>query len=142
MADSAIYCHACEQHHGDRWMCDAIKAFIDAIAARAGSYNLDPIDFDQPVPAEVAQVADVMVRQFSVAAGVAEVAGTMRPLLIFSGRDQGNNVLPRWLYIGTVHDILRARDLFNRMVSLAIDQARKKPPPRPPVQDVPLPGDG
>lgn len=118
-------CPGCEQHHDERWLCDPGKALLDAIAAKAGSYTLDPIQFDAPVPAGLDQVADVVLRQFTVNAGTAEVGGIPRPLVVLSGRDQGDQPLPRWVYIGTIPELQKARDLFARMVSMAIESARQ-----------------
>lgn len=123
MAD--MDCPGCEQRHDDRWLCDPGKALLDAIAARAGSYTLDPIAFDAPVPAGLDQVADVVMAQITVTGGTAEVAGVPRPLLVISGMDMAGKPLPRWLHIGTVQELTRTRNLFDRMVSLAIDAARQ-----------------
>ena len=120
-----ISCPVCEQVHPERYLCDAGKAFFEAIKARAGSYTLEPMEFDQ-IPAELGQVADAVLRSFTVAAGTAEVGGVPRPLIILSGNDMDGKPLPRWLYIASIQDLQRARDLFTRMVSMAIDQARKQ----------------
>jgi hypothetical protein len=65
-----VDCPGCEQRHDDRYLCDPGKQLLDAIAARAGSYVLEPIGFDEPVPAGLDQVADVVMAQFTVTAGV------------------------------------------------------------------------
>lgn len=123
MAD--IDCPGCEQRHDDRWLCDPGKALLDAIAAKAGSYTMEPIGFDEPVPAGLDQVADVVMSQLTVTGGTAEVGGVARPLLVISGRDMAGRPLPRWLHIGTVQELTRSRNLVDRMVSLAIDAARQ-----------------
>lgn len=121
-----IDCVGCEQTHDDRYLCDAGKQLLDAVAARAGSYNMPTLDLsDDPIPAELAQIADVVMRQITVQAATGEVAGMPRPMLIISGVGLDGKPLPRWVYIGAEREVAAARDLFNRMCSLAIEAARK-----------------
>lgn len=124
--DQIVYCRSCEQHHGARWLCDSSKALIDAIIEKANSYELEPIKFDDPIMADADQVADVLMRSVTINAGAADVAGIARPLVILSGLDQYGKPLPRWLYIASIQDLQRTRDLFSRMVSIAIEEARRR----------------
>ena len=124
MTEPIVDCPWCETRHGGRYLCDPVKLYLAAIAAKAGSYDLPNLEFDKPVefPPEL---GDVLMRQFVVNGGTADVGGVRRPLVVITGRDAQDKPLPRWTFIGTTQEIVRIRNTFDRMVSLAIDAARK-----------------
>jgi hypothetical protein len=122
----AVDCHWCEARHGARYLCDPVKLYLEALVARAGSYTLPTTEFpEDPIPLPP-ELGDILLRQVTVMGGTGDVAGTRRPLIVISGRGADGQPLPRWVYIDTVQNIQRVRDLFNRMCSLAIDAARRR----------------
>jgi hypothetical protein len=68
----------------------------------------------------------VLIAGLVVKAATAEVAGTARPVLIFTGEDVDGRVLPNWLYAGEPAAIRRTVKLISDMGALAISTARKQ----------------
>jgi hypothetical protein len=59
-----------------------------------------------------------------VKAGVTEVAGVPRPVLVLTGQDLDGNVLPEWLYPAGDDDMRRLVKLVAEMGEMAIRRAR------------------
>jgi len=122
--EPTVNCPWCEDQHGNRYLCDPVKAYLDAIVAKAGSYTLPDVELNEPVELPPG-LGDVLMRQFVVNGGTADVGGVRRPVIVITGRDAQGEPLPRWTFIGTTQELQRIRNTFDRMVSLAIDTARK-----------------
>lgn len=119
MPDTMIDCVWCDGRHGDRYMCDPVRNHVAAIKQRADANTLPTMSFDEPVYVPPA-ADDQVMSQLVVLAGEMEVAGIMRPTLVFTGRDDHDKPLPRWIYAGTPNDIRKARQLVDDMAALAL----------------------
>lgn len=117
-------CAWCETEHDERYLCDPVKEMLDAMARRGESLTMPTMEFTEAMPVMPAELGDVFMRQLTVQAGIADVGGVTRPVIILSGRGFDGKPLPRWTYVCSVADMQRTRDLFNRMCSIAISRAR------------------
>jgi hypothetical protein len=118
-------CGWCETRHGVRWLCDPVKTYLDAVREHAGGYDLPDMAITEPVQIPP-ELGDVLMRQFLCYGATAEVGGVYRPVIVVTGRDSTDKPLPRYTFIGSVQQLQRIRDTFNRMVSLSITAARKQ----------------
>lgn len=119
-----IQCPYCESEHGDLLLCQPAKRVLDALYERGQRFNMPTVEFPEPITGPGAfGGATTIVAQVVVKAGVTEVAGTMRPVLIFTGRDLAENVLPEWVYPATPGELRRVSKLVNDMTEMAIRRA-------------------
>jgi hypothetical protein len=121
-------CRYCDQPHDDRFLCDPAKRFLDAVTARGQRFDMPTIEFpEEPIlGADIFGAGTVLMAQVVVMAAVVPVAGTPRPVLIFTGTDAEGEPLPRWLYPGAASEIRRVVRLVSDMGELAIRTARKQ----------------
>lgn len=121
------HCRYCEQTHKPRFLCDPAKRILDALYARGQEFNMPTVEFPDPLPA--AQVGmglngeDSLLTQFVTHAGTVPVAGVVKPLLMFTGRDVYGRALPRWMYAGDDDQIHAVVDLVARMAEMAVRRA-------------------
>jgi hypothetical protein len=127
-ADSAATeCRYCDQVHEPRFLCDPAKRFLDAVAAQGQRFDMPTMELDEPIlGADLFGAGTVLMQQVVVLAATVPVAGTPRPVLIFTGTDSEGRPLPRWLYPGAASEIRRAVKLVSDMGELAIRTARKQ----------------
>lgn len=123
MRATPISCPWCSSRHMPRFLCDPAAAVLKGMADRAEANHLPSVDFDRPV--DVGAVGDqVILSQFTASAAVLPTGGGVKfPAVVFSGRDQHGNPLPRWLYVGTTMDLQRGRDMLCKQIDLAVERS-------------------
>jgi hypothetical protein len=118
-------CPFCDQQHGDRYLCDPAFKVLQALKANGQSFTMPTVEFTEPVNhADMFGEGTVLVAQVVVKAAVTDIAGTPRPVLIFTGRDSDGHVLPQWLYCSTPREIKQVMQLVTDMGNLAMRRAR------------------
>ena len=123
---SLIDCRYCDGKHGDLLLCDPAKRILDALYARGQRFDMPTVEFPEPIVGANGLGGDtVLVSQFVAKAALIEVAGVMRPTLVFTGSDSDGRPLPQWLYPRTPDEIGRCRDLVAEMAEMAIRRAHQ-----------------
>lgn len=123
---SLIDCRYCDSKHGDLLLCGPAKRMLDALLERGMRFDMPTIEFPEPIMgSDALGGGTVLVRQFVAKAALIEVAGVMRPALVFTGSDIDGRTLPNWVYPGTPEEIGRARDPVAEMAEMAIRRARE-----------------
>lgn len=124
-------CRYCETAHDERYLCDPAKRFLDAVVERGESLTMPDVEFTAPVDSlELGlglnpAAGDRLLRQLVIsAATIPHSAIGHVPAVMLGGQDAYGRPLPRWLYAGPRSELRRARDLLDRMVSLAVRTAR------------------
>jgi hypothetical protein len=126
-AAGATECRYCDQVHEPRWLCDPAKRFLDAVAAQGQRFDMPTMELDEPIlGADLFGAGTVLMQQVVVLAATVPIAGTPRPVLIFTGTDSEGKTLPHWLYAGAASEIRRTVKLVSDMGELAIRTARKQ----------------
>jgi hypothetical protein len=135
---AVITCRACGNRHGSRYLCDPLQEVVRAMMDEAEKHDMPVQEFakNPPPAAEPHEVhalgglthklgPDAMlVRQVLVKAGVLEIAGMNRPVLIFTGLDADNRPLPNWTFPGSPYELRAIRNLVDEMTEMAIRRAR------------------
>ena len=117
-------CRYCTETHGDLLLCEPARKVLDALLERGMRFDMPTIEFPDPITTADAFGADtVIVANVVVKAGVTEVAGVNRPVLILTGQDIGGKVLPQWLYPGDADSLRRTSKLVDDMTEMAIRRA-------------------
>lgn len=119
-------CMYCQDHHPERYLCDAVKAYVDATRAAAAANEVPTMAFDRPVHGMLADddPTTVLMSQFMAYGGVVPGhAGVVFPVLVLTGRDAQQQPLPRWVYAGDSAELRRAVQLVDDMVNLAVRTA-------------------
>lgn len=125
------HCPFCEHEHGERFLCDPAKAYLDAVKASGADLTMPDVQFDRPIPAlELglgldAATGDRMIVQVVVQASMIEVGGTWHPSLVFTGLDAQRQRLPRWLYAGSQPEVDAVAKLVRRQADAAIKATRE-----------------
>lgn len=111
-----------------RFLCDAAKGVLDALAARGASFDVPFMEFQDSVPADALGLhpGDELLRQVTVSAGLVDIAGVTHPVLVFSGQGR-RGPLPRWYFPGGDGQLLGVADLVRRSAELAISRAGGEP---------------
>lgn len=118
-------CRYCETRHDARWLCDPARKVLDALLERGQRFDMPAVEFPEAINHADAFGEDtVLVAGVVVKAGVAEVAGTPQPVLIFTGNDIDGRPLPNWLYCASPPDMKRVMKLVTDMGTMAIRRAR------------------
>lgn len=120
-----IRCNYCRQRHMPRFLCDPAKAYLDAVHARAGSFDMPTIELPDVVPPVpgLGEPGDTLIAQLVVQGAAVELEnGVTHPAVVFTGRDPAGP-LPRWLYVGTDDELRGAAELVREMTELAIRRA-------------------
>lgn len=128
MSDSVTTCRYCTEDHPERFLCDPVKQFLDAMYARSRSFDIPDVEFADPVQQIMgAGFGDVVLGQFVVQSATIPVAGVIRPAIIFTGRSVTNltDSLPRWIYVGDDQELDRAATLVRNQVALACSTAKR-----------------
>lgn len=121
---SLIRCRYCENEHGDLLLCDPAKRVLDALAERGQRFDMPTVEFPEPITGPGAfGDGTVIVAQVVAKAGVTEVAGVNRPVLILTGRDIAGNVLPEWVHPGDAEGLRKVSKLVSDMTEMAIRRA-------------------
>jgi hypothetical protein len=124
---SLIQCRYCDSRHGDLLLCAPAKKVLDALYAQGQRFDMPTVEFPEPVTGPGALGGNtVLVRQMVVKAATMPVAGVSRPVLIFTGRDLAESVLPEWVYPGDATDLRRTSKLVHDMTEMAIRRAREE----------------
>jgi hypothetical protein len=122
-------CRYCAQTHGTLLLCEPARRVLDALYARGQRFDLPTIEFPEAITAADAFGEDTVIcAQLVAKAAVTEVAGVPRPVLILTGRDIAERVLPSWLLPGDDEDMRRFAKLVSEMTEMAIRRARKAGP--------------
>lgn len=125
MTTAGRECRYCAEPHGSSLLCGPAKTVLDALYARGMRFDMPAIEFPEPLThAGAFGAGTVVCRQVVVKAGVTEVAGVARPVLILTGQDLDGNVLPEWLYPADDEDLRRLVKLVTDMGEMAIRRAR------------------
>ena len=125
------HCRYCEQTHDDRYLCDPMKRLIDALYARGAELTIPDVTFPEPIPDHERRLGidsdagDALVAQLVAQAGLVDVAGVAKPVLVLTGLDSRQRPLPRWYVPGDPEDLDNLVGLVKRMVGLAIRTARQ-----------------
>jgi len=129
MADVITECRYCEQEHEPTLLCDPAKRVLDALYAQGQRFDTPTVEFPEPINhADAFGEGTVLVAQVMVKAAITPVAGVLRPVLIFTGRDSDSRPLPNWLYCASAADIRRVIRLVADMGEMAIRRAREGTP--------------
>ena len=117
-------CRYCSRTHGTLLLCEPARLVLDALAEQGMRFDMPTIEFPEPITTADAFGADtVLVANVVVKAGVTEVAGVPRPVLVLTGRDIGGKVLPSWIYPGDAESLRRTSKLVSDMTEMAIRRA-------------------
>lgn len=124
---TAIQCRWCTEHHQPRLLCDPAKKILDALYARGMDGNMPTIEFPAAIPAEELGMGlgpgDRLVRHLVVHAATVDLAGVARPMVILTGRDTSDEVLPKWCYAADDDGMEHLVGLVTDMAALAMRTA-------------------
>lgn len=116
-----INCPWCRSSHGRRFLCDPVKARLDAEIARADADTFAPMEFDEATQAVLG--GQQLVRQIVVQGAVIEAGGgTHYPALVFGGRGL-TEPLPNMLYVGSDEQLRGIAKLVHELAEMAIRRA-------------------
>jgi hypothetical protein len=119
-------CRYCDSTHGDLLLCEAARKVLDALQERGMRFDMPTLEFPGPVMEADAFGADTVICQNLVAkAGITEVAGVNRPVLILTGLDIAGRVLPSWLFPGDALSLRRNAQTISDITEMAIRRARE-----------------
>lgn len=122
---SIIHCRYCDAEHGDLLLCQPAKRVLDALYAQGQRFDMPTVEFPAPITGPDAfGGGTVIVAQVVAKAGVTEVAGINRPVLILTGRDIAGNVLPEWIHPGDAEGLRKVSRLVHDMTEMAIRRAK------------------
>lgn len=125
MSETITDCRYCETRHEARRLCDPAKRVLDALLERGQRFDMPTVEFPEAINHADAFGPDtVLVAGVVVKAGIAEVAGTPQPVLIFTGNDVDGKTLPQWVYCASPPDMKRVMKLVTDMGTMAIRRAR------------------
>jgi hypothetical protein len=117
-------CRYCAETHGTLLLCAPARRVLDALLERGMRFDMPTLEFPEPVtPADAFGADTVICAQLVAKAGVTEVAGVMRPVLILTGQDIGGKVLPSWMLPGSGPDLRRFSKLVRDITEMAIRRA-------------------
>jgi hypothetical protein len=119
-------CTWCQERHGERYLCDPVKAWLEAHKARGEALTMPTLEFSEPLPNDQLGLGaeDRMVAQLVVQGLLVEqVTGVTFPAVSFSGRDAGGAILPTWLVPGEARMLRATAQLVHRMAEGAIRMA-------------------
>ena len=118
-------CRYCDQDHDERFLCDPARKVLDALYAQGQRFDMPTIEFPDPINhADMFGENTVAVAGLVVKAGVTEVAGVPRPVLIFTGTDSDGRTLPSWILVSHPAGIKQTIKLVSDMGLMAIRRAR------------------
>ena len=129
MTGAMRQCRYCTETHGTLLLCEPARRVLDALYARGQRFDMPTIEFPDPItPADAFGENTVICAQLVAKAAVTEVAGVLRPVLILTGRDIAERVLPSWVLPGDGDDMRRFSKLVSEMTEMAIRRAREGAP--------------
>lgn len=107
-------------------LCGPAKRVLDALAERGQRFDLPTVEFPEAITTAGAfGGATVLVGGLVAKAGCAEVAGTVRPVLILTGQDIEGGVLPEWIVPGDSASLRKISRLVTDMTEMAIRRAKE-----------------
>jgi hypothetical protein len=117
-------CRYCTETHGTLLLCEPARRVLDALADQGMQFDMPTLEFPEPITSPDEFGPDtVLCAQLVAKAGITPVAGVPRPVLILTGRDIADRLLPSWLLVGDGKDLRNFSRLVKDMAEMAIRRA-------------------